>query len=992
MQLKSSVLAVALAALPLGADAAGLGKITVLSSLGQPLRAEVEITANSEEMISLSARIAPAEVFRKSGVEYSVALSSIRFSVEKRPDGQPFLSMRSDHPVSDPFLDMLVELNWASGRLVREYTFLLDPPESLLKPAAQAAPISLPAVQVPEAKVEPAPVSRPVAAPVSPSPAPASAEKPVAPPAEEQAQKKPAPDMRVVRGADGVQRIVKAEPAKNEEMHTVKRGETLNRIASATKPDGVNLDQMLIALFRSNKDAFDGGNINRLKAGKILTLPDRDTVAAIDADEARQIVVAQSADFNAYRRKLAAATLAAPMPNEEAPKQSVTGKIAPKVEEKLPPAAHGKDKLEISRADSAAAKTAEGRRAAAEEELLARNKALKEANARIAELDKNLGDMKKLAELKNQNMAELQKQAQVAKATPAPAPAPAAPPLIVPEIKKPEAKQPAPAPVPAVQPPLTPAAQQPEKPAEQPAPAAVAQTKAPEEKPAQPATPAEAAATAQPGAKKPLPPPPPPPPPPSFIDDNPEIVFGGGGVLALLLGYLGFSFWRKKRAAATQEAFGPSSQAEPSINSVFGSTGGQVVDTGSTSSSMQTDFSLAEVGGNESGEGVDPIKEADVYMAYGRNAQAEEILLDALKTEPERQEIHLKLLEIYAARKSNKQFESIATDLKKLTGGSGPNWEKAQQLGHDIDPDNTLYASGKAGEEAPYDPAATMVLSPQELGNLAKKLPPESAGEMEAAQATMIQPAPELPAAEAEEEFPDSLDFELDLGSPSLPDVSTAPGEAGKMEAAGAGLDFEFDLGEPAATPATPSATTKPVESASAVDFDFDLGSGESPVAPDANVLTLSVPAAKPAQEGNLIDFDLAAPAPSAADAEVGISKLEPAGAAEPAMDFALEIPGEAVKKAAAPSPAPSAMPVDLSSISLELDSGNKAAEAPFKIPEIPSAVDAGSQEVETKLELAQAYEEMGDKEGARELLQEVLNEGNASQKAAARSKLDKLV
>lgn len=977
MRLKTSVLAVTLGVLPLGAGAAGLGQIKVLSSLGQPLRAEVEITASSEEMSSLTARIAPAEVFKKSGVEFSGALTNIRFSVEKRPNGQPFLAAHSDQPINDPFLDMLVELNWASGRLMREYTFLLDPPESLLKQAPQAAPVTLPAAQASEVTGGPVAVA-----------------KPTAPPDEEPAQKKPGADMRVVRTPDGVQRIVKAEPAKAAETHTVKRGETLNKIASETRPEGVNLDQMLIALFRSNKDAFDGGNINRLKAGKILSLPDRDAAAAIDANEARQIVVAQSADFNAYRRKLAAATLAAPAPREEAPKQSVTGKIAPKVEEKLPPVAAGKDKLEISRADSAAAKTAEGRRAAAEEELLARNKALKEANARIAELDKNLSDMKKLAELKNQSMAELQKQAQAAKA------APAVPPLTVPEIKKPEAKQPTPVPVPVAQPPLSPAPAEQVAPAE-PAAAKSAEAAPPVEKPAAPAAPA---APAKPAVKKALPPPP--PPPPSFVDDNPEIVFGGGGVLALLLGYLGYSFWRRKRQAAEeQDTSGP--DTEPSINSVFGSTGGQIVDTGSTASSLQTDFSLAEVGGSGSGEGVDPIKEADVYMAYGRNAQAEEILLDALKTEPERQAIHLKLLEIYAARKSQKQFESIAADLKKLTDGSGPDWEKAQQLGHEIDPDNPLYAEGKSVAEAPYDPAATMVLSPQELGKLAKALPPESADEKEQMQATMIQrapelpaePPPELPAAEPEEEFPDSLDFELDLGAPSLPDSSAAPVKEGKAEAAGAGLDFDFDLGEPAATsaPATPAAAgAKPEESTNAVDFDFDLGSGESPAAPDANVLK---PAAQSARESNTMDFDLAAPASSAADGEISFTDLAPADAAEP---LALNVPSEAGKEAAAPSPAPSALSVDLSSISLDLESGEKAkmggkapvaaAEAPIVIPAMPPVVDdAASQEVATKLELAQAYEEMGDKEGARELLQEVLNEGNASQQAAARSKLEEL-
>jgi len=970
MQLKTSVLAVALTVLPLGAVAAGLGKITVLSSLGQPLRAEIDIGASREELPSLSARIAPSDVFQKAGVEYASTLTSIRFSVEKRPDGQPFLAMRSTQPINDPFIDMLLELSWASGRLVREYTFLLDPPEAMHKPVAQTAPVALPTMQSTEVKAAPT-VSPSVEAVSTPAPqtpsttaAPSDTAKPVAKSAEEKApgQERSGADMRVVKTPDGEKRLVKVEPsAKDAETHTVKHGETLGKIASENRREGVNLDQMLTALFRNNKDAFDGDNINRLKTGKILSLPDRDTVAAIDEAEARQFVVAQSTDFNAYRRKLAAATLAAPMPKEEEPTQSATGKIAPKVEEKQPSAV--KDKLEISRADSAAAKSAAGRRSAAEEEQLAHEKSLKEANARIVALDKSLSDLKKLAELKNQNMAELQKQAQATKAAVVP---PAAP-----EIKKPETQAAqTPTPAPAVQPPSAP--QPPVAPAATPeVPASPSATKPvevapPVEKPAAPATPTT---PVKPEVKKPLPPPP--PSSPSFIEENPEIIFGGGGgILALLLGYFGYSFWRKKRPAGTNYgAQGPSTQAEPSISSVFGSTGGHVVDTSSTASSMQSDFSVAEVGGNNSGEGVDPIKEADVYMAYGRNAQAEEILLDALKTEPERQAIHLKLLEIYAARKSTKQFESIATDLKKLTGGNGADWERIQQLGLEIDPDNSLYSSS-AVEEAPYDPAATMVMSPKELGELAKSLPPESASETQQMQATMVQPAMEFPAAKLEEAFSDSIDLELDLGAPNPEHAADTHGEAGKAETAETGgLDFDVGPGESGVAPATASAT-KADASTSTVDFDFDLGGGSSALAAD-QTQKLDAPLAQAADGGNLIDFDIAAPAPAS-------TNNGPASTAEPDFDISLEMPDET----AAPSLAPSVQSVDLASINLDLDGG--AAEA-------SGADDAGSQDVETKLELAQAYEEMGDKDGARELLQEVLNEGNARQQAAARGKLDKL-
>jgi pilus assembly protein FimV len=120
---------------------------------------------------------------------------------------------------------------------------------------------------------------------------------------------------------------------------------------------------------------------------------------------------------------------------------------------------------------------------------------------------------------------------------------------------------------------------------------------------------------------------------------------------------------------------------------------------------MATDFSQASISAIDAEEGVDPVAEADVYMAYGRDAQAEEILLDALKTDPTRTAIHVKLLEIYAGRKNNKQFETLASDLYAQTGGVGGDWEKAAAMGLKLDPANPLYggaAGGQAGHSHRY--------------------------------------------------------------------------------------------------------------------------------------------------------------------------------------------------------------------------------------------------------------------------------------------------
>ena len=187
-KLRKIVVAVTLAAAGVAfsasASAAGLGRLTVLSSLGQPLRAEIDLAAiTREEAASLAARLASPDAFRQAGVDYNTALLGIRFSVQRRAGGQYYVSMVSSQPINEPFLDLLVELKWATGRLVREYTFLLDPAD--MKPVAppSVAPAPVIRAEAPRA-AEPAPTPTPVAAPVAARPAePAMVVRPTPKPA-----------------------------------------------------------------------------------------------------------------------------------------------------------------------------------------------------------------------------------------------------------------------------------------------------------------------------------------------------------------------------------------------------------------------------------------------------------------------------------------------------------------------------------------------------------------------------------------------------------------------------------------------------------------------------------------------------------------------------------------------------------------------------------------------------------------------------------------
>lgn len=940
-----------------GAQAAGLGKLTVYSAIGQPLNAEVALTATPEELSALSARLASHDDFKKAGIEFMSALSGLRFSVAKQPDGQSVLKLTTDRPLNEPFLHFLVELNWTAGRLVREYTFLLDPPEMLqaARPASVVTPVvpqALPLMAAPATAAMPA---TPVA------PAKAKMEPRAARTAESDAIARPKP--RTAQAPTPAATM----PSTGERL--VKYGDTLSKIARENKPAAVSLDQMLVALFNSNRDAFDGNNMSRLRAGKILQLPDPSEVAAVDAGEARKLIVAHTADFNAYRRSLASAASMAPA-TETQPQQQAAGKIKPQVESKAPPAP-AKDKLEVSptEATKSAKTTGAMGKSALEEDLIARDKALREASGRIAELEKNLENLKHLVELKSQAGVQVQQQAQAA--LPKPAAEPVPPPVA---MAKPAD-------------PAVPAAAS-SAPAEEKATGIAAPTPAATEsvKPAEPAP--APAAPPKPAVKKPAPPPPP-PPEPSFIEDNPELVFGGGGLIALLLGYLGFSAYRRKKQAlqdntaqrdepgAAPGSLGPKSAALVGAAS-------ESVDSGDVS--IQGDFS--EGGVLTTAESVDPVAEADVYMAYGRDSQAEEILLEGLKTDPTRTAIHLKLLELYANRKSVPQFESVANELHGLIGNKGPEWEKVAKLAAGLGVTGGLFAAvaAEAAMEDKATPAAVMAV----------------AG---AAETPISSVSASVPAAAAEDAG--SFDFDLDLGTSSGSAIAAEQVSKQAIAAESTALDFDFDLGLPTQNPPLDVASNAAAVDSNAIDFALDSGSSaESPaVAPVA-------------ADGNEIEFDLdlgsAQEAPASAAAEDMVAAASPD---ELDFNFDLELGSEETAQTAAAAEsldaATAAAALDLAEINFDLGEPEPTAfqaEAPvpdatFEPAATVSAADTAAQsvtheegaaeaedsEVATKLELALAYEEMGDREGARELLNEVLNEGSPAQQGQARARLDQL-
>ena len=389
--LSLTLLAAALA-LPGTAAPVGLGKMTLQSSLGQPLSAQIELTSvTNEDLSTVTARIADSSLYRQNSLTYQSVLSRARVAVERRPNGEAVLKVTTSSSVVEPYLDLLVEVNWASGRVVRAYTFLLDPPGMPAAPAIE--PVT------PRARWNCAAGTSAAAAAGAPAARAGSAS--------------------AGAGASG-------------NSYTVRRGDTLSRIAGDVKPPGATLEQMLVALFNSNPSAFDG-NMNRLRAGAILNIPSAEQATATQPGEAAKTVRLQASDWRSYQDKVAGA---AP-PSEGAGARVAGGKIGTTVEEKVPAAAPGRDQLKVS------PQTGKGAPGSAAEEVVSRDKALKEAQARITDLEKTLKDLQKALELKGQPGG-----AQVAQAGKAPEPAKAEPPKAgVPpgnELRAAEGRRPAP--------------------------------------------------------------------------------------------------------------------------------------------------------------------------------------------------------------------------------------------------------------------------------------------------------------------------------------------------------------------------------------------------------------------------------------------------------------------------------------------------------------------------------------------------------------------
>lgn len=953
LKIKQISLAVCLALIPFSSFAAGLGRLSVDSGLGEPFKAEIELLSVSpEESSTLAAAIASEEAYAEQGITRLGIHNNIKVEVTKNSAGEPILRLRSSQAISDPYLDMLIQLDWASGRLQREYTILLDPPG--YKPQADVAvPTELPAVNSPSANTPPL-------TSVSPEEKTSSTKK---------LSKKSNPiDTGMQQSTDSAS----ARPA------ATKYGDTLYSMAKELQVEGVSLDQMLIGLYESNQQAFSGNNMNRLKVGQIIKVPSKETLSAVTTQQASQKVKIHTENWNAYRDSLAAKVAAASATQEAEQKQAVSGKIGTAADKSIAAQKGPQDVVKLSAGEKGAkdALDSAAKINMLQDESAARDKSLKDSQERTAVLEKQILDMQKLLALKNQAMSEAQKTAAQAVATSKAVP--------------------------------------------------IASTAAVAEKPASPSA-------LEPSLWTRI---------INFVDLT--LLSAIASITLLAAAWMILRNKRRKDLDSFERGILTSGGLNSST--VFGNTSGR---NSNTDTSFLTDFVRSADGSMIDTHDVDPIAEAEVYMAYGRDAQAEEILKDAISKEPKRYELQLKLLEMYAAKKDTSAFEAVAAELYSTLGADDATWKKVAAIGLAFDPENSMYNVDKAVVATPAEkldvsdfaadasvdngldfsvdirsedvpPAADANAVVQQSFSTAQDIVPELAfdlGSVEA-EAVDVDVKESLAASDdaiAQSPLEQSQVTEEIAAQNELPEENINPANLSTPEisqeelsvATDNSLDFDVsELNAPKIESLTSTKSTTEIapviEPAEKADDNIDT-----------NVLDLSAMNTNAGSEENNFDMDFDVPAEASANSLESLeqkSELVADAIQDISFDFEAEEPVKAVVAEPETSTSdlsfdlsendeyvlpevptqqaePRANELDLSSISFDLDDApsveNAAAGSAQAVTEPP--------EVEIKLDLVAAYMDMGDKEGARELLEEVMKEGSEQQQLRAEKLISSL-
>ncbi len=819
------VLALASALLPLAANALGLGEIKLNSALNQTLSADIPIVgAAPDEIGSLHVKVASAKQFQQQGIPMPNMLSHLQFQVLQGPGGSASVHITSTKPVREPFLDFLVEATWDNGELIREYTVFLNPPN--FETATQAAPAPAPAATQPAAA--------PVSVPATPAPAPVvSAPVVTAPEQPSQAAATP-----VVAPT-----IAAATSPLGGNYGPIRRGETLSEIALRMRPQGVTLNQMMIAIYRANPEVFMH-NINLMMAGFVLRVPTMADIQSVRVAEANAEVRTQIEAWRAKRgmgtsRHGVSAAAAQPSLQLVAPSSAAQTAV-----NQVPGAGKGGTGTAGN-----AAKSMGGSAAAS---------AATSSSAPIAVQSNSLAAVQ----------SQAGKQAAGAKTTP-----------LMPEKR-----------------PVT--------------------TPLPETEPAPPRSSASSGLLA------------------SLM--NPYvIVLVIIVVLLLIVGTLikrrrsaapvpdksarikkqavKSDNWEKEEKAGLKDVTAtPAASTRGKPGAVADPSAGGAAAKDAAAFGMTATLKLDEA---------DPVAEADFHMAYGLYDQAADVLKKALRQDPGRRDLKVKLLEVYFTAGDRSNFVETARGLRQEMGAvPDKDWENIAIMGRQVAADEALFSgdgTGTAGSsvDIPLDSGGTGTAVHTDMDPLAGAF--DSIRPVTAPAATAASPTDEH-----------VLDF-------SLPDIEPVPAKNRSAPQAALTGGPEFDLDSLTMEPAP--AARKPAAKTGVSTVTAEFGT-DSQVEFDKALKELS-------------DF-----------VNTNVPPQEEATKSGAAMHAALSLAADA----------------DVGSTGV--GTGTGAGEE-----------TTGLNEVGTKLDLARAYIDMGDAEGAKHILDEVIEEGDAQQKQEARKLMQQL-
>ncbi|MBF0256068.1 MAG: LysM peptidoglycan-binding domain-containing protein [Gammaproteobacteria bacterium] len=1010
-------LAVAAALNPMGAFAVGLGDIQLGSALNEVLSAQISLHKVEEgELESLTVSLASAEAFAKAGLERPYYLTDLRFSTELGADGKPLIKVKSQNPIREPFLNFLVEVNWPKGKVMREFTLLLDPPTSFRRrpPVIQAAPS----------------LAQPIPLAVK-----------AAPPAFTQAP---------------------------GEEYRVEANDTLWSIAKRYRPEGVSIQEMVMAIYRNNPQAFARNNMNLLLAGRTLSIPSQTALAGGNEQEARQAFKAQLAGGQAADEGSDLGLQASP---EQRPTPiDARGDLVPPEKQV--------DRVEIvTAAEQKAAESQGGFEQNAmsrlEKDLMLARELNEKVNAennelqgRLQRLESQLADLERLLRLKSDTAAQVQgqlgdapEQEAVAAVEPPPAEEPA----------QEQAQEQAPAEIEAEAKPAeevyTPPAEQTAQPE--------SETK-PEAKPESTPEPAAEPASAQQPEPKPAAKPAPAAEPelaqePGLLDmlfANPLLLGGGLGAILLLLILLLLKAKRGGTAKKDQEALEAvgltDTEQAPSYEDVLDKdTDLSTIESeeeDAPQSSLLLDFTPSELEGLGADTEVDPVSEADVYVAYGRLNQAIDLLREGMERNPERSDIKIKLLEVLHAAGNKDEFLRSATEFSNqgLARMNPAGWARVAVLGKQIDAEHPLFSGTPTAEADEQSPDALSDLQPElEAAEPSIEAMPvaeaaEASFELELASETETSLDEEISLApvaevEAESELADELinlddleipEIELDTYANIEPEIESkielepdleADLDIQGLEASAlseplehqVGLDEEEILGQDIESaeslePVIDLSSKEDQEALQAIEAltginedDLELGEGMFSAASDASLDELEAELAKAAEAPDAKSAKPSKPASvEELELEDSLAELDQSLEADSAdidleseladLDLDLSVDTSDVDLESELADLDKELGVGGGLDDLDLDQELAGVGEPMAaakgLGEMDLLADEDEEDqLQTKLELAEAYVDMGDPDGGRSILEEVLAEGTAEQKAKAQDILAKL-